>query len=59
MKTEIFLKAWQMMDNNTVKLIYQDDDELFVQKCDFERAFGPIVSAEKSAVIRDFAIRDK
>ncbi len=58
MKNKVYLKAWSMMGNGTVKLTYQDEQEVLIQNRDFDRAFGPIVSADKATVIRDYAIRN-
>ena len=49
----INLKEWKH-DGDRVKLLYSDGDTVYVAKADFDRAFGPIVSAEKHEVIRDF-----
>lgn len=55
MKKEIHLRDWKP-EGNRIRLIYQDESELFVRREDFNRAFGCIVSAEKDAVLRDFAV---
>ena len=52
---DIFLKEWSYAGEN-IRLVYEDGSELFVSKVDFDRAFGCIVSASKSAVEKDFAI---
>ena len=52
---EIYLSTWEI-DGDRIKLTYKDKSVLFVKKTDFNRAFGCIVSATKSAVQRDFAI---
>ena len=52
----IHLKAWKIEDDR-VRLSYEDNSEFFVQKSDFDRAFGCIVSGAKDAIRRDFAIR--
>lgn len=39
-----------------VALIYDDYDVLFVRNRDFNRAFGCIVSAPKTDVLRDFVV---
>ena len=39
-----------------VKLVYSDDEIVFVTREDFNRAFGAIINASKEEVIRDFAI---
>lgn len=57
MSNKVYLDNWMSMDNGTVKLTYKDGGEVYVQKTDFDRAFSAIVSADKSAVIRDFAIK--
>lgn len=54
----IHLKGWVVEDQNKVKLTYEDDTVLYVRKADFDRAFGCIVSANKSDVVRDFALSE-
>ena len=54
----IHLKEWVVENQNKVKLTYEDDTVLYVNKTDFDRAFGCIISADKSDVIRDFALSD-
>jgi hypothetical protein len=54
---ENFVKNWNCI-NGKVRLLYDDGSEVFVSKTDFNRAFGCIVSAPKSAIIRDFAIEE-
>lgn len=54
----VHLKRWDIEDQNKVKLTYKDDTVLYVSKTDFDRAFGCIISADKSDVIRDFALSD-
>ncbi len=56
MSNKIYLDNWKPMDNGTVKLTYKDGDEVYVQKTDFDRAFGAIVSTDKDAIVRDFAM---
>ncbi len=55
MSNQIHLKKWNY-DGDRVKLEYHDDSIVYVKKTDFDRAFGCIVSAPKSDVVRDFAI---
>lgn len=52
---DTFLKNWNYAGEK-VRLVYDDGSEVFVSKTDFDRAFGCIVSAPKSAIARDFAI---
>ena len=47
MSNEIYLKDAEIMGDK-VKMIYQDDSELFVSKTDYDRAFGPIISSPKA-----------
>ena len=54
---KIYLKDWKQ-EGDRVILIYNDGSELIVRYEDFNRAFGCILSAEKDAVKRDFAIAD-
>lgn len=52
---DAFLKNWNYVGEK-VRLAYDDGSEVFVSKTDFDRAFGCIVSAPKSAIVRDFDI---
>lgn len=52
----IHLKMWKAEGEDKIRLTYEDGTELFVKKSDFDRAFGAIISAEKSDIERDFAI---
>ena len=47
MSERIYLSAWVPEGEDKVKLIYSDDEIVFVKKADFDRAFGAIISAEK------------
>ena len=49
------LSCWRA-EGDKVRLVYEDNTELYVTKEDFDRAFGCIISASKDEVIRDFAI---
>lgn len=49
----IYLEEW-FLDGDRVGLIYSDTDIVYIKKSDWDRAFGPIVSACKSDVIRDY-----
>ena len=51
----VYLKTWNYTGDK-VKLVYEDDDIVYVFKVDFDRAFGAIVSATKEEVLRDFAM---
>ncbi|MEE0945554.1 MAG: hypothetical protein U0M42_01845 [Acutalibacteraceae bacterium] len=53
----IYLTDWSI-DGDRVKLVYSDEDIVYVSKVDFDRAFGAIISAEKHEIVRDFAIKD-
>lgn len=55
---DVCLKNWNYAGEK-VRLAYDDGSEVFVSKADFNRAFGCIVSAPKSAIVRDFAINRK
>lgn len=52
----IYLKNWNYDGSDRVKLVYSDDEIVFVTREDFNRAFGAIINASKEEVIRDFAI---
>ena len=56
MKDEIKLTCWNIEDDR-VKLVYDDNTTVYVSKEDFDRAFGCIISLSKEEVIRDFAIK--
>lgn len=56
MDNNIYLKNWNLENDGRVKLTYRDGAVLYVKKTDFDRAFGPIVSATKDVVAREFAI---
>lgn len=58
MSERVYLSVWVPEGENKVKLIYSDDDIIFVKKEDFNRAFGAIISADKEDVIRDFGIKE-
>lgn len=53
---DIYLKDWKIVGDKA-QLTYEEGSELLVEKSDFNRAFGCIVSASKSAVERNFAIK--
>ena len=42
----IYLTDWSI-DGDRVKLVYSDEDIVYVKKIDFDLAFGAIVSADK------------
>ena len=52
---EIHLRSWKI-EGDKVRLIYADNTGFYVSKKDFDRAFGCIISGEKEAIRRDFAI---
>lgn len=52
---KVYLQDWKR-EGDRVRLLYQDGSELFVWYEDFNRAFGCIISTEKDAIQRDFAI---
>ena len=58
MKERIYLSVWVPEGEDKVKLVYSDDEIVYVTKEDFNRAFGAIINAEKDDVIRDFAIKE-
>lgn len=53
----VYLKSWNY-DGDKVKLVYEDNDIVYVSKTDFDRAFGAIVSASKTEVLRDFVLKN-
>lgn len=55
-KKKVHLKNWKDKGNR-VKLIYPHFDSFYVSKEDFNRAFGCIVSGEKTEIKRDFAVK--
>ena len=56
MGERVYLSVWVPEGDDLVKLLYSDDDVVYVRKTDFDRAFGAIIGADKEAVIRDFAV---
>lgn len=56
MSNKIHLKNWTPEGPEKIKLTYQDGSILYVKKPDFDRAFGAIISADKEAIERDFAL---
>ena len=56
MQKGIHLREWAVTGDR-VRLLYEDETEVFVRKSDFDRAFGCIVSGKKEDIFRDFAIR--
>lgn len=52
----IHMKDWKIEGDKAV-LYYEDGTKLFVNKTDFDRAFGCIISATKAEIERDFAIK--
>ncbi len=55
MEKNVYLKEWTK-EGDKVRLTYHDGTVVYVKADKFSQAFGPIVSGEKSAIIRDFAI---
>ena len=53
MSERIQLSEWKH-EHGRIKLIYRDGDFFYVNKEDFDRAFGCIVSGEKEEIKRDF-----
>lgn len=58
MSERVYLSVWVPEGEDKVKLVYSDDDVVFVKKEDFNRAFGAIINADKEDVIRDFGIKE-
>lgn len=56
-KGEVYLKEWSRDRANRIKLVYSDNEIVYVTYEDFNRAFGTIFNATKEEVIRDFAIK--
>lgn len=56
MNQRIELDKWKQENDQYVKLTYKDNENVFVSKKDFDRAFGAIVSSSKEDVKRDFAV---
>ena len=57
MSERIYLKDWNYEGSDKIRLVYSDNDVVFVSKTDFDRAFGAIINADKNAIVRDFAIK--
>lgn len=49
------MKKWEYRGDK-VLLEYHDGEEVFVNRSDFDRAFGTIINASKEDIKRDFAI---
>ena len=56
MEKRIDLKDWKPM-GDLVKLIYTDNDEFYIKKEDFNRAFGPIVSGNKADIKKEYKVK--
>ena len=54
----VYLTSWNYAGDK-VKLVYEDNDIVYVSKVDVDRAFGAIVSATKAEVVRYFAISNE
>lgn len=52
---DVFLKKWSEAGDK-ILLSYEDGTEFYVNKTDFNRAFGCIISRTKDVIRRDFAI---
>lgn len=50
---DTYLKEWNIVGSK-VHLTYNNGTELLIDKTDFDRAFGCIVSASKEVVLRDY-----
>ncbi|MBQ2389083.1 MAG: hypothetical protein II305_03420 [Clostridia bacterium] len=57
MSERIYLKDWNYEGSDKIRLVYSDNDVVFVSRTDFDRAFGAIINADKNAIVRDFAIK--
>lgn len=57
MSERIYLKDWNYEGSDKIRLVYSDNDVVFVSRTDFDRAFGAIINADKHAIVRDFAIK--
>ena len=55
MAKKVHLKTWKIK-RDKVKLTYGFLSSFYVSKKDFDRAFGPIVSGERSEIKRDFKL---
>lgn len=55
MINQIYLTSWTI-DGARVKLTYSDESSFYVDKTDFDRAFGCIISGDKKDIQRDFAL---
>lgn len=55
MAKKVHLKKWKIKGDK-VKLTYGFLSSFYVSKKDFDRAFGPIVSGERSEIKRDFKL---
>lgn len=55
MSEKIFLKDWKKENEDRIKLIYSDDEVVYVSKKDFDRAFGTIISGDKDTIKKDYS----
>ena len=53
MLKEVRLKDWICVGNK-VKLNYDDNTSILIQKTDFDRAFGNIVSIPKETLTKEY-----
>lgn len=53
----IYLKDWNYDGPDRVRLVFSDDEIVFVTRERFNRSFGAIINATKEEVVRDFAIK--
>ena len=57
MSEKIHLSVWVPEGEDKVKLVYSDDEVVFVKKEDFNRAFGAIISAENKVDLASGSVR--
>ena len=54
MEHRVTLVDWDYEGDQYIKLLYKDNDILYVKRTIFDRSFGAIVGASKEAYMRDF-----
>lgn len=55
MMSRVYITDWKI-NGDFVDLTYSDNDNVRVNKTDFDKAFGAIVNTSKEDVVRDFAV---
>lgn len=54
MENKVTLVDWDYEGDSYIKLLYKDNDVLYVKRDIFNRSFGPIISVSKEVFMRDY-----